>query len=59
MIIGVVIALVAGGIGFASYYWLGADNPVEEECEKIIKDETGAVIDLSPGSSETTTKTPS
>lgn len=43
-------------ISFISYYFWGSDNPVEEACEGIIKDETGVDIDLSPGSPE---KTPS
>ena len=49
MWIGVAIAAVAAIVGVGSYYWMGADNPVEEECEKVIKDETGMVVDLSPG----------
>ena len=53
MLIGIIISIVAGLIGIGSYYWLGADNPIEEECEKVIKDETGMVIDLSPNSTPT------
>lgn len=41
------IAVGAGIIGYVSYYFLGADNPVEEECEKVIQEETGLKIDLS------------
>ena len=61
MWIGIAIAAVAAVVGVGSYYWLGADNAVEQECEKVIKDETGMVVDLSPGASgpsgpQTTTK---
>jgi hypothetical protein len=41
-----IVGIVAT-IGFISKYYLGKDNPVEEECEKIIEDETGKKIDLS------------
>lgn len=41
------IALVAFLVGWLSYKYLGADNPVEEECEKIIEDTTGKKIDIS------------
>jgi len=50
MWIGIAIAAVAAAIGIGSYLWLGADNPIEQECEKVIKDETGMDVDLSPGS---------
>ena len=54
MWIGIAIAAVAAAVGIGSYYFLGADNPIEEECEKVIKDETGMDVDLSPGASGTT-----
>jgi hypothetical protein len=57
MVIGIIIAVVAAGVGIGSYYWLGADNPIEEECEKVIKDETGMSVDLSPNSTPTSTTT--
>ena len=56
MVIGIIIAVVAAGIGLGSYYWFGADNPIEEECEKVIKDETGLDVDLSPNSTPTTSQ---
>jgi hypothetical protein len=56
MIFTVILVGAAAAIGLASYYFLGADNAIEEEAEKIIKDETGLNIDLSPGSPEVTTK---
>ena len=47
-IINLLIAFVAFAIGFISYRYLGADNAVEEECEKIIEDTTGKKIHISP-----------
>jgi hypothetical protein len=35
-------------IGLASAYFFGNDNPIEEACEAVIRNETGAEIDLSP-----------
>jgi len=46
MLITIAVAIVAGIVGYLSCYWLGNNNPIENECEKIIKDETGADIDL-------------
>ena len=54
LLISIIIAIIAGVIGYVSYYFLGADNAIEEECEKIIKDETGANIDLSSEKSSET-----
>ena len=48
IILGIVIALCII-VGIVSIYFWGADNPVEEVCEDIIKKETGVDIDLSPG----------
>ena len=59
MVIGIIIAIVAAAIGLGSYYWLGPDNAVEEECEKVIKDETGMDIDLSPSSTPSQSSTSS
>lgn len=42
------IVIVAFIIGYISSIFLGKDNPVEEECEKVIKDETGLDVDLTP-----------
>lgn len=47
-LINILIAFVSFVIGFVSYRYLGADNAVEEECEKIIEDTTGKKIDISP-----------
>jgi hypothetical protein len=47
-LVNALIALVAFVIGFISYRYIGADNAVEEECEKIIEDVTGKKIDISP-----------
>lgn len=41
------IVFIAAVVGCLSILWLGKDNPVEEECEKIIKDQTGKEVDLS------------
>lgn len=35
-------------IGLSSVIFLGKDNPIEKEVEKIIEVETGLNIDLSP-----------
>jgi hypothetical protein len=55
LITGAIIATVTV-LGLASRYFLGADNPVEEVCEDVIQNETGAEIDLSPGDSGDTGK---
>lgn len=48
--IGIIIAIsvLAAVVGIVSDRYLGDDNPVEQEAEKIIKDETGMDVDLSP-----------
>lgn len=51
IIILIFIAIVAA-VGGSSYYWLGPDNPVEEVAEKIIQEETGINLDLTPTSPE-------
>lgn len=48
IIIIVSIVLVAGAVGLISAKFLGNDNPIEQEAEKIIKDETGIEVDLTP-----------
>lgn len=35
-------------IGYVSVIFLGKDNPIEQEVEKIIEAETSVVIDLTP-----------
>ena len=51
--------IVAGSlfVGVCSVYLLKMkpDNQVEEVCEKIVKEETGLDLDLTPGSSENKT----
>jgi hypothetical protein len=47
-LVNALVAFVAFVIGFISYRYLGADNSVEEECEKVIEDMTGKKIDISP-----------
>jgi hypothetical protein len=51
--------IVAGSlfVGLTSVYLLKMkpDNPIEEVCEKIVKDETGLDLDLTPTSSENQT----
>lgn len=51
------VVVVCASIGLAASF-IGPfkgkqDNPVEEKCEEIIKNETGMNIDLTPGSPET------
>ncbi len=50
-ILGAIIAISILA-GLASVYFWGDDNPIEEECEDLIKDEAGIDIDLSPSSPE-------
>ena len=42
------VAIIAATIGFFSIKYLGRDNPVEQQMEKVIKDQTGLELDLSP-----------
>jgi len=47
------LAIIVGAciiVGLLSIYFWGANNPVEEACEDLIKEETGINIELSPGS---------
>jgi hypothetical protein len=46
------VLILAVIIGIGSVYWLGNDNPVEEIAEKIIEEQTGINIDLTPQSPE-------
>lgn len=48
IIIIISIVLVTGAIGLISTKFLGKDNPIEQEAEKIIKDEIGVDVDLTP-----------
>lgn len=47
-----IVVACAGVVGVLSFYFWGSDNPVEEACEEIIKEETGVDIDLTPGTPE-------
>ena len=51
------VVIICAGIGLGATYfgpYKGRpDNPIEEKCEEVIKDETGVDIDLTPGSPET------
>lgn len=58
MIITAIIVILTGIIGYASYYFLGKDNAVEEACEAIIKAETGSDVELSPDVKPASTVTP-
>ncbi len=55
----VIVVVVIIGVcvlgGLLSTVWLGKDNPVEEVAEKVIQEETGINIDLTPSSKEATT----
>lgn len=43
---------IVAAIGYASSYFLGDDNKVEEACEKVIVMQTGINIDITPNSPE-------
>lgn len=51
IIIGILVGICVLG-GITSTIWLGPDNPVEEVAEKIIEDETGLKVDLTPETRE-------
>jgi uncharacterized protein with PIN domain len=44
----IIIVTACAIIGMVSAYFLGQNNPVEQACEEIIKDETGASVNLCP-----------
>lgn len=46
LISGIIVASAAI-IGYASYWYFGKDNAVEEACEQVIQKETGQTVDLS------------
>lgn len=52
VIIIVAILGIAAAIGYASSYFLGDDNKIEEACESIIEAQTGKNIDLTLSSPE-------
>jgi hypothetical protein len=55
----VLCVALAFAVGIASIYFLGKDNPAEEACEDVIKNETGLDIDLSTGEDVSTDTPPS
>ena len=44
----IIIVILAIFVGYGSVFYLGKNNPIELEVEKIIEIETGAKIDLTP-----------
>lgn len=52
MLVPLIIISIASIVGITSYYFLGSDNPVEEACEEVIKEEIGKNVDLTPSSVE-------
>ena len=48
----VVLVNMAFAIGYFSKEFFGADNQIEELSEKVIKENTGIDVDLSPESPE-------
>lgn len=54
LIIKIVLVVGAAAAGYAAHYLPGwkQDNVVEEACEEVIKQETGADVDLTPESPE-------
>ena len=51
----IIISIVAfvALVGYASSFFLGDDNKVEEACESVIEAQTGLDVDLTPNSVET------
>ena len=48
--LGFAVTLLAVIIGIGSVYLLGDKNPVEEIAEKVIEEEIGIDVDLTPNS---------
>lgn len=44
----VVKLLIVFVIGVIAWLVLGGDSPIEQEAEKVIKEETGLTVDISP-----------
>lgn len=42
------VTILASLIGIGSYYIWGPDNAVEEICEDIVQNQTGAPVEFSP-----------
>lgn len=55
MILKPIIVATAVAVGIASYKYFGMkpDNVVEQTAESVIKEETGATVDLSPENQDT------
>lgn len=54
MMLKIAIIAAAAAVGLTATYILKKphDNPIEEEAEQVIKDQTGVDVDLSPSSPE-------
>lgn len=52
ILITLAIVVAAAVLGVGSQYFLGDDNPVEEMAEKVIEDQSGIDLDLSPQTKE-------
>lgn len=50
--IAVVAIAAAIGIGYTYFFRQPHDNPIEEEAEQVIKQQTGVDVDLTPTSPE-------
>ena len=50
------VLVILFGIGVFSHQFLGNDNKLEETIEKVIKEETGLNVDLTPESKEAEVK---
>jgi len=48
MVIVLAITALTLCLGLVSTIYIGNDNPVEQACEAVIKQQTGVTIDLSP-----------
>ena len=48
MVSHIIIAVLAAIVGVTSVIFLKPDNPVEQAAERVIKDETGFNVDLTP-----------
>lgn len=44
----VAILIISIAVAYVSVLFLGKDNPIEEEIEKVIEVETGVKVDLTP-----------
>lgn len=44
----IIIVISAAFIGLVSVAFLGKDNPIEQEAEKVIEAETGIKLDITP-----------